>query len=286
MDLYGIPSTPVTGPNSFYNSQFSSLWDWRSIANSNYHALQVGLHNQMTHGVLLGLNYTYSKSNDIESQAERGAHYLTDSVINPWSPHQMYGPSDFDLRHQINGYWVVQLPFGHGKAIAGNASSWANAILGGWQVAGTARVTSGYATSVFMGYVWPTNWDEMGWANTTGQPIKTGTTVVNGVPNIFKNPTQAAAGFDYAYPGQSGVRNNIRGDGYLGIDMNLGKTWNIPHTENHTLQLRWSVFNVTNTPKFDAYAMQDEWDSANTFGNYTQTLTQPRVMEFALIYQF
>jgi len=50
--------------------------------------------------------------------------------------------------------------------------------------------------------------------------------------------------------------------------------------------LRWSVFNVTNTPKFDAYAMQDEWDSANTFGNYTQTLTQPRVMEFALIYQF
>jgi hypothetical protein len=32
--------------------------------------------------------------------------------------------------------------------------------------------------------------------------------------------------------------------------------------------------------------MQDEWDVPNTFGNYSQTLTQPRVMEFSLIYQF
>jgi hypothetical protein len=26
MDIYGLPSTPVTGLNSFYNSQYSSLW--------------------------------------------------------------------------------------------------------------------------------------------------------------------------------------------------------------------------------------------------------------------
>ncbi|MFZ1139811.1 MAG: carboxypeptidase-like regulatory domain-containing protein [Candidatus Sulfotelmatobacter sp.] len=286
MDLYGIPSTPVTGPNSFFNGQYSSLWDWRSIGYSNYNALQVGLHRQMSQGILFGLNYTYSKSNDLESQAERGVHYLTDSIINAWSPNQMYGPSDFDLRHQINGYWVAQLPFGRGKPIAGQVSNWADAIIGGWQLAGTARWTSGYVTSVFMGYVWPTNWDEMGWADLTGQPIATGTTIVNGTPNIFKNPTQASAGFGYAFPGESGARNPIRGDGYLGVDMNLGKTWKIPHTEEQTLQLRWSVFNVTNTARFDAYSMQDEWDSSNTFGNYTGTLTQPRVMEFALIYQF
>ncbi len=286
MDLYGIPSTPVTGPNSFYNSQYSSLWDWRSIGYSNYNALQVGLHRQMSHGVLFGLNYTYSKSNDIASQAERGIHYLTDSIINPWSPNQMYGPSDFDLRHQINGFWVVELPFGRGKRIGGDVSKLADALIGGWQLGGTARVTSGYTTSVFMGYVWPTNWDEMGWADLTGKPIKTGTTMVNGTPNIFKNPTQASAGFDYAYPGESGSRNPIRGDGYLGVDMNLAKTWKMPFAENQKLQLRWSVFNVTNTARFDAYSMQDEVDSGSTFGNYTQTLTHPRTMEIALTYQF
>ena len=56
--------------------------------------------------------------------------------------------------------------------------------------------------------------------------------------------------------------------------------------ENQRLQFRWSVFNVTNTPRFDVYTLQDEWDVSNTFGNYTQTLTKPRVMEFALTYKF
>ena len=286
MDVSGIPSTPVTGPNSFFNSQYSSLWDWRSIGYSNYNALQVGLHRQMSGGVLFGLNYTYSKSNDIASEAERGIHYLTDSIINAWSPSQMYGPSDFDLRHQVNGYWVAELPFGRGKRIGGDVSNWADAVIGGWQLGGTARWTSGYVTSVFMGYVWPTNWDEMGWADLTGKPIATGTTMVNGVPNVFKNPSQASQGFDYAYPGESGNRNTVRGDGYLGVDMNLAKTWKIPRAENQRLQFRWSVFNVTNTPRFDIYTMQDEWDVSNTFGNYTQTLTKPRVMEFALTYKF
>lgn len=286
IDTQGFPAAPVTGLNSYFNSQYSSLWDWRSVGHSNYNALQAGLHRQMSHGVLFGLNYTYSKSNDVESEAERGVQFLTDSVINSWSPNQMYGPSDFDLRHQINGYWVVQLPFGQGEPIAGHISNWANALIGGWQLGGTARWTSGYVTSVLMGYVFPTNWDENGWADLTGQRIAMGTTIVNGVPSIFKNASQASAGFNYAFPGESGVRNDVRGDGYLGVDMNLSKNWKIPHTEGQTLQLRWSVFNVLNDARFDAFTLQNEWDLANTFGNYSQTLTQPRVMEFALTYQF
>jgi len=286
LDVVGYPTQPKTGLNSYYNSQYSSLWDWRSIGHSSYNGLQVGLHKQMSHGVLFGFNYSYSKTLDLESEAERGVHYLTDSIINPWSPNQMYGPADYDLRHQINGYWVAELPFGRGKKFGSQVSGWADAVIGGWQLAGTARWTSGYPASVFMGYVWPTNWDEMGWAGVTGSPIQTGTTSVNGNPNVFKNPTQASEAFQYAFPGQSGVRNNVRGDGFVGVDMNLSKSWKIPHTESQTVQARWSVFNVTNTVRFDVYSMQDEWDVSSSFGNYTQTLTQPRVMEFTLIYKF
>ena len=285
-DVNGIPSYPKTGAFSVYNSQYSSLWDWRSMSWSNYNSLQVGLHRQMANGVLFGFNYTYSKSLDIESMAERGAHYLTDSIINAWNPGQMYGPSDYDLRHQINGYWVVQLPFGQGKLIGGHVGGWTNALIGGWQLSGTTRWTSGFPLSVFQGYVWPTNWDEMGWSNLTGQPIATGTTMVNGNPNIFKNPAQAALGFDYAFPGQSGVRNPIRGDGFFGWDSNLEKQWKLPFGEGQTVEARWSVFNVPNSVRFDAYSMQDEWDVASTFGNYALTLTNPRTMEFALIYSF
>jgi hypothetical protein len=284
IDKDALPALPVTGQYSYYNSQYSSLWDWRSMAWSNYNALQVSLNKQMSNGIMFGLNYTYSKALDIESEAERGVHYLTDSVINPWDPAQMYGSSDADLRHQINGYWVIQLPFGRGKSVASNVHGAADALISGWRLGGTTRWTSGFPASVFQGYVWPTNWDEMGWSNLTGTPIATGTTITNGVPNVFKNPAQAQAGFDYAYPGQSGVRNPVRGDGYLATDMNLSKQWKI--TERQNFELRWSVFNVFNNTKFDVYSMQDEWDVPSTFGNYTKTLTNPRRMEFAGIYRF
>ncbi|MGB6484322.1 MAG: carboxypeptidase-like regulatory domain-containing protein [Candidatus Acidiferrales bacterium] len=295
MDVAGLPTQPATGLNSYFNSQYSSLWDWRSIGWSNYNALQVSLKKQMSNGLLFGVNYTYSHSLDIESEAERGVQYLTDSIINPWSPQQMYGSSDFDLRHQINGYWVANLPFGQGRRFGSNMNGWENAILGGWSLSGTARWTSGFPFSVFAGYVWPTNWDEMGWADLTGSPIKTGTeSAATGVPNLFTNPENctstsvlcAANGFTYAYPGQSGARNSIRGDGYAGWDMNLAKNWRIPRVENQSIQARWSVFNVLNMNRFNVYSMQDNLSVSSTFGNYTSTLTNPRVMELALIYQF
>jgi hypothetical protein len=286
IDLFGSPATPKTGLNSYYNSQFSSLWDWRSIGHSSYNGLQIGLHKQLEHDVLFGFNYTYSKTMDIESFAERGTQYLTSSIINPWDINQMYGPADYDLRHQINAYWLVGLPFGHGKAVAGQASGWVNAIIGGWQLGGTTRWTSGFPASVYQSYVWPTNWDEMGWSDLTGQPTMTGTSTSTGVPNIFTNPALASNAFTYAYPGQSGQRNTIRGDGFFNTDMNLSKSWRIPHTENHTLQFRWSAFNVFNSVRFDAFTVQDQVDISSTFGNYSATLTNPREMEFTLIYKF
>jgi hypothetical protein len=178
------------------------------------------------------------------------------------------------------------LPFGRGREFGGNVSKGVDAVIGGWQLGGTARWSSGFPFSVWMALVWPTNWEEMGWADSTGQPIATGTTITNGQPNTFKNASQAINGFTYAFPGESGVRNPIRGDGFFGVDMNLSKGWKIPHTEQQALQLRWSVFNVTNSARFDIYSMQDEVGTANTFGNYTHELTSPREMELALIYKF
>ncbi len=291
IDVLGIPATPAGGLNSFYNSQYSSLWDWRSMGYSNYQAMQVTLNKQISNGVLFGFNYTLSTANDTASFAERATKYLTSSsVINAWNPYQLYAPSDFDLRNQISYYWVGQLPFGRGQAIARNARGWANAIIGGWQWAGTGRWTSGFPTSIFQGYVWPTNWDEMGWSDLVG-PVATGTTVVNVgntgyTPNIFKNPVAAASAFNYAYPGESGTRNPIRGDGYFGLDMSLQKSWNIPKLENQAIRLRWSVYNVLNTNRFDPFSIQSEVDAGPSFGDYSSTMTNPREMEFSAVYSF
>ena len=148
------------------------------------------------------------------------------------------------------------------------------------------------------GLDFPTNWDEMGWADLTGAPMGNGTTIgnaTNGIPfgsvNVFKNPNCVSTNsapcalnaFGYAYPGESGIRNPVRGDGFMTTDLNLSKRWKI--TEGQSFELRWSVFNAFNNVKFDIFTMNDEATSP-TFGDYTQTLTQPRRMEFAGIYRF
>jgi hypothetical protein len=300
-DLFGFPLQPTTGYNTYFNPQFSSLYAWRSIGYSNYNSLQVSLQKRMSHGILFDFNYTYSKSLDIQSDATSvgncGIACGFGSVINSWSPYQLYGPSAFDLRHQINADWVVDLPFGRGRMIGRNVGRGLDAVIGGWQLSGLARWTTGFPVNAFGGYAWPTNWELGGNAILTGKPIPTATSNLaasndpvfptSGGWNMFSNVKQAFQGFDYPFPGQSGVRNAIRGQGYAGWDMGLSKQWHMPYNEAHTLQFRWDVFNVPNLKRFDVQSVTNELDIGSyNFGKYTRLLTNPRIMQFALRYQF
>jgi hypothetical protein len=116
----------------------------------------------------------------------------------------------------------------------------------------------------------------------------------SGAVSVFPNPTAAFSDFAHPFPGQSGSRNAVRGDGYAGVDMALAKRWNMPW-EGQTLQFRWEVFNVFNRVRFNALSGLGTQACAciaslqqvpDTFGNYTELLTQPRVMQFALRYEF
>ena len=116
----------------------------------------------------------------------------------------------------------------------------------------------------------------------------------NGTVNIFKDPATAQNSFVAALPGQVGVRNPIRGDGYFGVDLGLYKRWTMPWSEKQSLVLRWEVFNVTNSTRFDFNDLSSAGVSESNnsigvgqrFGNYTHLMTNPRVMQFALRYEF
>ena len=60
--------------------------------------------------------------------------------------------------------------------------------------------------------------------------------------------------------------------------------------ERQSVRFTWEVFNVTNTPRFDVGTMQINGNTAlyasTSFGNFSSTLSNPRVMEFALRYSF
>jgi hypothetical protein len=234
------------------------------------------------------LNYTFSKSLDISSDAERVGTWggLGGLVVNAFSPNQLRGVSDFDTPHQINANWIIELPFGKGKPIARNAGGFLDALIGGWQLSGIARWTSGFPVNVDNGYFFPTNWQIEGNALTIATPRNTGAyKEPDGTVNMFANGPAAISDFIHPFPGQSGSRNTFRGDGFAGWDMGLSKRWKMPF-ESHSLQFRWEVFNVPNLTRFDVQSNRPEIDLSTQFGNYTNLLTQPRVMQFALRYEF
>ncbi len=283
------PNAGTQSGFTWLSPQFASLYAWRSNSTSNYHALQLNLRKQMSQGVQVDFNYTWSKSIDIASDAQRiqgTTGGLGGQVINVWSPDQHRSVSDFDTTHQINANWVVELPFGRGKALARDAGRALDAFIGGWQLSGLARWTTGFPLSVTNGAIWPTNWELSGFAERIGTPVTKKTKVPGGGVNLFPDP-QGAHGigaFRGDFPGESGQRNNLRGDGFAGLDLGLSKLWKI--TESQGVRFRWEVFNVTNLTRFNVQTASVSLTRASTFGNYTSLLTNPRVMQFALRYEF
>ena len=309
IDLFGLLVDNASKANSYYfngktgellNQQLTTSYAWSSIGTSDYHALQANVRKQFGHGVQLDLNYTYSKSIDITSAASRLGYSSIANIgapgsrlVNAFSPNGVRAVSDFDTTHQTNADWIVQLPFGKGRPFGRNSGSTLDALIGGWQLSGLVRWTTGFPFTVDNGQYWATDWDEQGSGQLIARP-KTGVfkNPATGAVSVFADPAAALNDFVHPFPGGSGSRNALRGDGYAGWDMSLSKRWKLPF-EGHSLQFRWEVFNVPNLTRFNVLAgLGDEakvptlTQVPSVFGNYTGLLTQPRVMQFALRYEF
>jgi hypothetical protein len=281
-DVRCSPACSKFGRYAYYNDQYSFLRALRSVGFGSYHAMQWSARKRFANGDQIDFNYTFSKSIDLGSRPENSTA-SDGTIINAWNRSQFRGVSDYDARHQANANWVYGLPVFKG-----------NKILGGWQVGGLFRVSSGLPVSVSVGRVYPTNWNAPGYATPTGLGFADGTNVnapapvAGGAsgPNIFQDPQAALGAWEFTLPGQSGSRNTVRGDGNFNIDMNLAKSFVMPWSEKQNVQFRWEVFNVTNSTRFDPKAISLSLTTSGSFGKYNDTFTLPRVMQFTLRYNF
>ncbi len=284
------PSCSVMGPWAYYTPQFASLYAWRSIGSSYYHGLVLSLRRRMAQGMLFDFNYTFSKSIDSASDAERTnndtvTNGLGGQIINSWAPAAQQGLSDFDARHQINANWTYELPFGRGKRFAGSSHGVLNALIGGWALSGLVRWANSYPTSAFSGSQWSTNWQLSGPAMLIGKAPSMGDYWnADGTIRAFKDPEAAVAAFRPTMTGEAGMRNVLHGPGIFGLDSGVAKTWKL--TERQALQFHWDVFNVTNSASFDSATMSASMTNTTEFGKYSSTLSDKRVMQLALRYQF
>ncbi len=292
----------------YYNGAFSSLYADSTIGTSSYHGGQISVRHAMTHGLQADFNYTFARAIDIGSDTERTctscgsigttAQSSTGVLINSFAPRLNRGVADFDTKHIITADAVYKLPFGRGGTLLKTPSKFVDAIIGGWQLNGLGRWTSGLPFGLQISGGWMTAWPKQSMTIQTG-PIAVGKSRVSGVPNAFPNPLGMVSGISglvggksgttnlrYPLPGEVGERNFYRGDGYFGADSGLMKTWHL--TEKDSLKFDWEVFNATNSVRFDTNPVTSLKNSvgSGTLGAYTRTLTTPRVQQLSLRYSF
>lgn len=267
-----------------WNAQYSSLAVYRSRGSGSYSAAQLSIRKRYSNGFQFDFNYTYGRSIDLSSTRESDS-ITSGQIINPWNTRQMRAVSDYDLTHNVTAFAIYELPVGKGKMFLGNSNKIVDAIIGGWQLSGIYRQSSGFPVSVGNGGFWPTNWNLTGYA-TQLNPLTAGTVKTGNGVYLFDNPKAALADFANTLPGQTGSRNTLRGDGIFNIDSSMSKTFTMPWKESHKFQLRAEVFNITNTTRFDVNTVSLNLGAPSTFGKYNSTISSPRVMQFGGVYRF
>jgi len=282
----------ITGQRFFYQSQYGALSSWGTIANSNYHGLAFSV-RQRTKSLTWDFNYTWSHSQDDASGLQTSGTYGSAFILNPIRQRDNYANSDFDIRQQFNINAVYQFPFGRGKALFNNVNQVVNHIIGDWQLSSIVRWNTGLpVSSPFDDARWATNWNVQSNATPT-TPMQScpdrGTATV--APKLFGcDPVGFYQSLRNAYPGETGPRNIYRLPGYFNMDMGLSKR--VTFTETVSLQLRWEVFNITNTQRmgglsggrtgFGVGLDPASGSPSSDFTNFSSIQGNPRVMQIGL----
>ena len=284
----------------FFYPQTSSIYTQTTVGTSNYNALQLSVRQALKYGLIYDVNYTYAKSMDEGSDPERVAN--GSPIINTFNQSQMYAVSDFDVRHNITANYTAPFPFGRGTPFL-NRGGLMDRIVGGFQLNGVVHYSTGFPFSAVAANTYGTNFAFSSFMVETA-PIHTGghhydpatqtETALKGMTSA-----QAAANLRFAYPGETGQRNNLRADGYFSLDDGLAKS--IHTFEGQELRLSAEVFNVLNTNRFNSLGatltngssqnpLQTDGTNTTNFGAYiggqNALLTQPRQMQFSAKYSF
>ncbi len=291
-----------TWENFFYQPQYGAFSAFSTVGKSDYHGGSISIRQRLGNNFLFDFNYTFSKSMDDASGLQTSGAYGSAFVLNAIRQEDSYAVSDFDARHVINANGLWQLPFGKGRKYFSDLNPVADAFLGGWQLGGIFRWNSALPINNLVDISgWATNWQIRSSVVRT-RPIQTSPNRGgNGKnANLFSDLEALKSSLRPARPGETGDRNVFRGNPFSQLDMNIGKTFTMPWSENHKLQFRWEVFNVFNKQYLDensitsfGFIPADPFDPesfpadfTNGTGEFSDIKGIPRRMQFVLRYSF
>jgi len=245
---------------------------------SRYDSLQIKAEKAYQNGLYLLLAYTYSKGFDNGLNDDLGSlvgvpYYPLNPAPNayPLNPNGYTdkGLNITDQTHNFSASMLYRLPFGQGAHFASGTNKITDAIIGKWQINVISHIASGFPLGLTTG------------VNNSGTAIgnrpdqlcngKLSHPTVQEFFNVscFVDPPPGVLG--------DASRTPLTGPDFVNFDASLFKSFKLH--EATELVFRTEVFNVFNHPQF---AFPGTFTDSPGFGQITQIVNNPRLIQFAL----
>jgi hypothetical protein len=236
--------------------------------NMSYEALGLKYQHQVSQGLTVLANYTYSKTLSDSWEAAEGVESQIASCRRCDK-----GPVSYDIPQQFIVSAIYDLPFGRGRRFGNTMPQAADLLLGGWRIGDITTFSMGTAYTVTS-------------PNNSGDPEITmrGDRLCNGKDSAFSGHLRTNGFIDFntacfatptpGYFGTSG-RGILFGPGTDNSDMSLTKQFPLP--EKLTVELRGEFFNAFNHPNF---GLPDAGTADSTFGRVSSA-SSPRLIQVA-----
>jgi hypothetical protein len=269
LDLLRAPNRTASGTS---NSSAQPFNYEDSLGYSRFEQLSINVRKRLQKGVSLQATYHYGHS--IDNASSIGGTSATPAQ-NDLDLNAEEGNSSFDVRHQVTGNWVLELPFGPNRAFLSKGGAWSR-VMDGFSLSGDFTFATGtyytphYASTVAETATGSNN--SLRPDRVFSQPIRGDGTILDWFnKDAFLAP---ANGFGTA------SRGSIEGPGIVVADASLSRT--VPLGETRSFEVRATAANVFNTVQYSGI---DTTLNSQTFGQVTSAALM-RQMTFLARYRF
>jgi hypothetical protein len=266
---------------------------------SLYNSFQASFEKQFSGGFYMGANYTFSRlMTDAASTTQATAGYGgVGNVISPYQGSRNYSLSPDDQPNVFSFMAVYDLPLGKGKRFVSN-SGFASAIVGGWTLTSTIKLTSGM----------PLYFRD---SNVCGVPGQFAAQCIPGILSGQNVLTQSWGSFnvnqpafnDAAFESTSLFANgnylgtgprvsSVRGSPYRDTNISIKRKFAIK--EFARFEISAETFNIFNNHYFtcdgeafgDCIPFNNDPSAGSKFGTWNGTVTQPRNVQLVARFTF
>ena len=270
LDMLRAPNRTASGVLNPNANQFTYE---DSVGYQRSNALAINARKRLQKGISLQATYTYSHSIDNASSVGGSGSSIAQ---NDQDLAAEESNSSFDVRHKLNGNWIIELPFGPNRAFLNKGGVWSK-IMDGYSVSGSYTFATGaFATPAYSG----TTAEISSGAQGSLRPNLVPGQSISGAKTLKSWFNTAAFVAPAAGTYGNASRNSIELPGTVSVNGSLSRTVSLGETRS--FEVRVNANNVFNTVQYSGVSTQI---NSSTFGQVTSAAAM-RSLSFVARFRF